>query len=115
MTASHQVTHQTAKALLDTDPEDAFDKFTVLASRLMGVPVSTVSIIDYDGRRQFFKSQRGLDAPWSETRQTPLSKSFCRLVAENNLPLAWRMVGMGLSGGVMLLSLGGGTAGGLIM
>ena len=80
-------THQQAQTLLDTPSEDAFDNFTVLASRLMGVPVSIVSIIDYEGDRQFFKSQCGLDSPWSEARQTPLSHSFCRTVAETNLPL----------------------------
>lgn len=80
-------THQHARALLDTLSEDAFDNFTVLASRLMRVPVSIVSIIDYEGDRQFFKSQCGLDRPWSESRQTPLSHSFCRTVAESNLPL----------------------------
>ena len=59
----------------------------VLVSRLMNVPVAIISIIDYDGDRQFFKSQCGLALPWSETRQTPLSHSFCRIVAESNAPM----------------------------
>ena len=80
-------THQQARMLIDTPFEEAFDNFTVLASRLMAVPVSIVSIIDHEGDRQFFKSQCGLDHPWSKTRQTPLSHSFCRIVAESNLPL----------------------------
>lgn len=78
------VTSPAARALLDTPPEDVFDNFTRLASRLMRAPVSLVSIIDHDGNRQFFKSQCGLPMPWSETRQTPLSHSFCRIVAERN-------------------------------
>ena len=76
-----------ARALLDTPAEDAFDNFTRLASRLLRAPVSLVSLIDTDGDRQFFKSQFGLPAPWSETRQTPLSHSFCRLVVDSSTPL----------------------------
>lgn len=80
-------THLHARALLDTLSEAEFDNFTVLVSRLMNVPVAIISIIDYDGDRQFFKSQCGLALPWSETRQTPLSHSFCRIVAESNAPM----------------------------
>ncbi|WGV18311.1 ATP-binding protein [Fuscovulum ytuae] len=76
-----------ARALLDTPPEDEFDNFTRLASRLMKVPVSLVSILDIDGNRQFFKSQFGLPDPWATTRQTPLSQSFCRLIVEDRQPL----------------------------
>ena len=75
------------RALLDTPPEDVFDNFTRLASRLLRAPVSLVSLIDTDGDRQFFKSQCGLPAPWSETRQTPLSHSFCKLVVDSTSPL----------------------------
>lgn len=77
------VTSPATRALLDTPPEDVFDNFTRLATRLMKAPVSLVSLIDFDGDRQFFKSQCGLPEPWSNTRQTPLSHSFCRLVVES--------------------------------
>ena len=80
-------TSPAARALLDTPQEDVFDNFTHLASRLMRAPVSLVSIIDFDGDRQFFKSQCGLPEPWSETRQTPLSHSFCKLVVAGTEPL----------------------------
>jgi PAS domain S-box-containing protein len=80
-------TSPAARALLDTPPEEVFDNFTQLASRLMRAPVSLVSLIDFDGDRQFFKSQCGLPHPWSETRQTPLDQSFCRLVLEQNAHL----------------------------
>jgi eukaryotic-like serine/threonine-protein kinase len=46
--------------LLDTPPEGAFDRITSLASRVLGMPVSTVSIVDRD--RIWFKSHHGLDA-----------------------------------------------------
>ena len=76
------VTSAAARPLLDTPTEEVFDNFTKLASKLLNAPVSLVSLIDYDGDRQFFKSQFGLPAPWSETRQTPLSHSFCKLLVE---------------------------------
>ncbi|MCU1472098.1 protein kinase [Amnibacterium sp.] len=46
--------------LLDTPPEGAFDRITALASRVLGMPVSTVSIVDRD--RIWFKSHHGIDA-----------------------------------------------------
>ena len=85
---SDSPTSPAARALLDTPQEDVFDNFTHLASRLMKAPVSLVSIIDFDGDRQFFKSQCGLPAPWSVTRQTPLSHSFCKLVVAGSEPLS---------------------------
>jgi len=46
--------------LLDTPPEGAFDRITSLASRVIGLPVSTVSIVDRN--RIWFKSHHGIDA-----------------------------------------------------
>lgn len=71
--------------LLDSGPEESFDRYTRLASRLLRAPVSLVSLLDDD--RQFFKSQFGLSGPWARKRQTPLSHSFCRHVAANQQPL----------------------------
>lgn len=45
--------------LLDTPPSDSFDRITRLASRLLGAPVSTISLTDRD--RQWFKSRVGVD------------------------------------------------------
>ncbi|WP_144634315.1 sensor domain-containing diguanylate cyclase [Bordetella genomosp. 13] len=56
--------------ILDTLPEERFDRYTRMARRLFGVPVSLVSLIDTD--RQWFKSRMGLDVP-----QTPRDVSFC--------------------------------------
>lgn len=47
--------------LLDTPAEERFDRITRLASRLFGVEISVVSLIDSD--RQFHKSMRGMDVP----------------------------------------------------
>ena len=71
--------------LLDTPPEAAFDRFTVLAQQILGVSVSLISLVDED--RQFFKSQTGLPEPWAQARQTPLSHSFCQYVVTKNAPL----------------------------
>jgi two-component sensor histidine kinase len=64
--------------LLDTTPEEAFDRITRLTSRALATPVALISLVDTE--RQFFKSQFGLPAPYAETRQTPLSHSFCQHV-----------------------------------
>ena len=62
--------------LLDSPPDEAFDRLTRLATAVLRVPVALVSLVD--GERQFFKSQCGLTEPLASTRQTPLSHSFCK-------------------------------------
>ena len=62
--------------LLDSPPEQAFDRITQLAQRLLGVDVALVSLVDEN--RQFFKSNAGLKGEWARTRQSPLTHSFCR-------------------------------------
>jgi diguanylate cyclase len=71
--------------ILDTEPEEDFDRFTRLATELLGVPVSLVSLIA--GDRQFFKSQQGLPELWADARQTPLSHSFCQHAVKSRKPL----------------------------
>lgn len=74
-----------ALRILDTPPEECFDRLTRVASRALGAPVALVSLVDAD--RQFFKSQIGLAEPWASRRETPLSHSFCQHVVEANAPL----------------------------
>ena len=71
--------------LLDTPPEDTFDRLTALARRILKVPVAYVSLVDRD--RQFFKSCAGLPEPWATQRETPLSHSFCKHVVASGAPL----------------------------
>jgi diguanylate cyclase (GGDEF)-like protein len=59
-----------ALGILDTPPEDRYDRVTRLAKRLFRVPVALVSLVDEE--RQWFKSCQGLDAS-----QTPREVSFC--------------------------------------
>lgn len=72
-------------ALLDTPPEESFDRITRLASRYIGAPVSLVSLVDRD--RQYFKSCQGLPDPYAQLRQTPLTHSFCQHVVTTSRPL----------------------------
>ena len=71
--------------VLDTPPEESFDRLTALASRLLRAPVALVSLVDAD--RQFFKSCVGLPEPWATLRQTPLSHSFCKHAVASGQPL----------------------------
>lgn len=57
--------------ILDTLPEEEFDRLTKLASMICGVPISLISLIDRD--RQWFKSNIGLDS-----NQTSRDISFCQ-------------------------------------
>jgi hypothetical protein len=75
----------TAKLLLDTSPEAVFDQFTRLAAKIFGVPVSLISVIDWN--RQFFKSALGLPEAVSQARETPLTHSFCLHVVTNDSPI----------------------------
>jgi anti-sigma regulatory factor (Ser/Thr protein kinase) len=56
--------------ILDTDPEQAFDDLTLLASQVCGTPIALISLVDES--RQWFKSRVGLEA-----RETARSASFC--------------------------------------
>ena len=56
--------------ILDTAPEERFDRLTRLAKRVFNVPYSTISMID--DQRQWFKSIQGLSLC-----QTSRDISFC--------------------------------------
>ena len=59
-----------ALALLDTPPEERFDRIARTAGRLLDAPVSFISLID--ANRQWFKSCIGLGFT-----ETPIAVSFC--------------------------------------
>ncbi|MDQ7249970.1 helix-turn-helix domain-containing protein [Dongia sedimenti] len=56
--------------LLDTGPEEAFDRLTWLAGRSLRAPVALLSLLS--AQRQWFKSRVGL-----ELTETPRSWAFC--------------------------------------
>ena len=72
-------------ALLDTPTEEAFDRLTRLAARILHAPAALVSLVDED--RQFFKSRTGLPEPWASLGETPLSHSFCQHTVASGQPL----------------------------
>ncbi len=57
-------------ALLDTPPEERFDRFTRIAVQLFGVDIALVSLVDEE--RQWFKSHQGL-----ALTQTCREESLC--------------------------------------
>jgi phosphoserine phosphatase RsbU/P len=58
--------------LLDTPPEERFDRITRVLTLVLRVPMAYISLVDSD--RQWFKSSCGLDP---KTTETPRAVSFC--------------------------------------
>ena len=56
--------------ILDTAPEERFDRITRLAQRFFDADICLISLVD--SRRQWFKSKQGL-----EVCQTSRELSFC--------------------------------------
>ncbi len=68
--------HETG--LLDSAPEESFDRLTRLAARILNTPTAIVSLVDKD--RQFFKASCGLPAAFDNTRESPVTSSLCQYV-----------------------------------
>lgn len=56
--------------LVDTPPEESFDRLTWLAAHILGTPVALLTLLT--ASRQWFKSRHGLDMA-----ETPRSWAFC--------------------------------------
>ena len=63
--------------VLDTAPEEAFDRITRLARTVLQMPIVLVSLVDRE--RQWFKSRQGMQAA-----QTPRNISFCTHTIQSN-------------------------------
>ncbi|MEJ2800546.1 sensor domain-containing diguanylate cyclase [Comamonadaceae bacterium PP-2] len=59
-----------ALKILDSQPEERFDRLTRMARRIFDVPIAVVSLVDTD--RQWFKSKQGIDIC-----ETSRDISFC--------------------------------------
>ncbi|MBP8231826.1 diguanylate cyclase [Rhizorhabdus sp.] len=66
--------------IVDTLPEDQFDRITDLVRTVLRVPMSTITLIDRD--RQWFKSRAGVTAT-----ETPRSIAFCDRAIRTHAPL----------------------------
>src|SRR5215469_6164661 len=64
-------------AILDTEPEQAFEDLTLLASYICKTPIAAISLVDED--RQWFKSRIGLQVP-----QTPRDIAFCAVAIQHS-------------------------------
>ncbi len=65
-----------ATGLLDSRPEESFDRVARLAAEALAAPTAAVTLITDD--RQVFKSAVGLTAELEEKRETPLTHSYCQ-------------------------------------
>ncbi len=68
--------------LLDSPPDELFDRVAQLTAHLLDVPVVLLSLVDRN--RQFFKTQVGVPEPIATARQTPLTHSFCQWVVSSD-------------------------------
>jgi phosphoribosyl 1,2-cyclic phosphodiesterase/CheY-like chemotaxis protein len=66
--------------LLDTDPEERFDRITRVATALFNVPMATITLVDE--KRQWFKSCQG-----TAGREDPRDASFCAHVVSKAEPM----------------------------
>lgn len=70
-------------------PEDGgvpeLDRFTVLAARMLGTPVSTITLIEED--EQIFASNVGLSEPGTRAPSEPLEYSYCQYAVTTREPL----------------------------
>jgi phosphoribosyl 1,2-cyclic phosphodiesterase/CheY-like chemotaxis protein len=66
--------------ILDTEPEERFDRVTRVAAALFGVPMALISLVDED--RQWFKSGVGV-----RTKETSRDASFCAHVVYSKTPM----------------------------
>lgn len=66
--------------VIDTPPEEAFDRITRLTRQIFNVPMSTITLID--GHRQWFKSRQGLTGS-----ETPKAPAFCNFAIQQTQPL----------------------------
>jgi diguanylate cyclase (GGDEF)-like protein len=66
--------------VLDTEPEEAFDRITRIVKTVLQVPMVLISLVDQD--RQWFKSKQGL-----RVKETPRDISFCQHTIQGSSPL----------------------------
>lgn len=71
--------------LLDTPPDEAYDRLVKMVADALQVPSAAVSLIDRT--RQFYKSAIGLPAELAEVREAPIEQTLCQYTIEGSQPL----------------------------
>ena len=75
-----------ATGLADGTSSDLLDRLARTATRLLGVPVALISLVDDE--RQWFAGMAGLRGAAAEARSIPADESFCHHVVLGDRPLA---------------------------
>lgn len=70
--------------LLGSDAEEAFDRMTRLAVKLLRVPAAFISLVDYE--RDFYVSAHGFGEPLATSRELT-GRTFCHYAIESDQPL----------------------------
>ncbi len=70
--------------LLDGDAEEAFDRMTRLAVKLLRVPAAFISLVDQD--RDFYMSAHGFGEPLATSRELT-GRTLCHYAIESDRPL----------------------------
>ncbi len=70
--------------LLDTEPEEVFDRLTRLAVKLLRVPAAFISLVD--ANRDFYKSASGFGEPFSTARELS-GLTLCHYAVQQPGPL----------------------------
>ena len=76
--------------LLDSLPDEAYDRLTQITCRLLRAPVSTMSVVTAE--RQRVKSQSRLAGHPEVARELPVAHSFCQYVVAAGEPIVARNV-----------------------
>lgn len=74
-----------ATELVDTPPEECFDRYTRLAKEWLGAEMAIVSLVMEE--RQFYKSCVGLMEPLASERGSPIAFSLCKVGVERRKPV----------------------------
>ena len=69
--------------ILDTTPEERFDRITRMAAQVLNAPNAMITLVDRD--RQWAKSFAG--APEARVPEVPREQSFCQFTFPDNQPL----------------------------
>ncbi len=69
-----------ASGLLDTRPDEAFDRLSGLAATVLETPLAFITVVDET--RSFWKSCFGVTLNGPEDQENPVEESFCQYVVE---------------------------------